>query len=62
MGRVPHAGCAAGILGGASYGATKRVRGVPKLGAYRMLAAPLGAMVEPPYGATKRARGVPKLG
>ena len=30
MGRSPHANPAIGAFGGAPYGATKRVRGVPK--------------------------------
>eukprot|EP00959_Pyramimonas_sp_CCMP1952_P058538 1222351-Pyramimonas_sp.AAC.1 len=43
------------------YGATKRVRGAPKWGAYRMRAAPLGSWVELPMG-PRSAWGVPKLG
>ena len=36
MGRGRHAGCATWTLGGAPYGATKRVRGVPQWGGHRM--------------------------
>ena len=45
-----HANCAIGALGGAPYGATKRVRGVPKRGVAHMRAVPLGPWVELPMG------------
>ena len=48
MGRVRHADCATGTLGGAPYEATKRLRGVPKWAGGRMRTMPLGLSVEPP--------------
>eukprot|EP00959_Pyramimonas_sp_CCMP1952_P349773 7328751-Pyramimonas_sp.AAC.1 len=41
MGRQRHAGCASGAFGGAPYGATKHVRGLPKWGGGAMRAVPL---------------------
>ena len=48
------------VFGGAPYGATKRVRGVPKWGWGRHAGAAILAFGGAPYGATKRVRGVPK--
>ena len=45
-----HAGPATGAFGGAPYGATKRVRGVPKWGGGGMRTLPLGPSVELPMG------------
>eukprot|EP00959_Pyramimonas_sp_CCMP1952_P195730 4092404-Pyramimonas_sp.AAC.1 len=42
------------------YGATKRVRGVPKSVRWAHGNAATGAFAGAPYGATKRMRGVPK--
>ena len=42
-----------------SYGATKRVRGVPGCVAGTHVSAATGAFGGAPYGATKRVRGVP---
>ena len=63
MGRRRHASSVTGTLGGAPYGATKRVRGVPKKGGGGGPHAncATGALGGAPYGATKRVRGVPKL-
>ena len=46
-----HVDTAAGALGGAPYGATKRVKGVPELARARMRALPLGPSVELRMGA-----------
>eukprot|EP00959_Pyramimonas_sp_CCMP1952_P165867 3466804-Pyramimonas_sp.AAC.1 len=62
MWRCRHAGDATATLAGDPNRATKRVRGVPKLGGAAMRTAPLGPWVKPPYRATKRVRGVPKCG
>ena len=43
-----HASAASGALGGAPYGATNRLRGVPKWGVAHMRAVPLGPYVELP--------------
>ena len=50
MGPSMHAGPATGAFGGAPYGGTKRVRGVPKWTRVRMRALPLGPLVELPLG------------
>ena len=50
MGAEPHANAATGAFAGAPYGASKRVRGVPKLGWNRMRTQPLGPSVELPMG------------
>eukprot|EP00959_Pyramimonas_sp_CCMP1952_P470243 9496305-Pyramimonas_sp.AAC.1 len=68
MGRRRPAGCATATLNGAPYGATKRMRGVPKWCGAAMRAAPLGPSVELPMcprsvcGATKRVMGITKWG
>ena len=49
---------ATGALGGAPYGATKRVRGVAKWGGLHAGAA-TGAFGGAPHGATIPVRGVP---
>ena len=46
----PHADPVSRAFGVAPYGATKRVRGVPKLGWNRMRTLPLGPSVELPMG------------
>ena len=48
MGRWRHANFPTGAFGGAPYGATKRVRGVPKWGEAAMRTLPLGLSVELP--------------
>eukprot|EP00959_Pyramimonas_sp_CCMP1952_P123889 2590057-Pyramimonas_sp.AAC.2 len=45
-----HANPAVWAFGGAPYGATNRVRGVPTWAGNRMRALPLGPSVEPPMG------------
>ena len=50
MGRRCHANFPIGALGGAPFGATKRVRGVPKWGGGAMRTFPLGPSVELPMG------------
>ena len=50
MGWRRHARSATGAFGGAPYGATKRVRGVPEWGWNRMRAQPLEPSVELPMG------------
>ena len=50
MGRWRHADPPAGAFGGAPYGATNRVRGVPKLGGGAMRTLPLGPSVVLPMG------------
>ena len=57
------AGVATRAFGGAPYGATILVRGVPKLGlreAGTHAGTATGAFGGAPYGATSFARGVPK--
>ena len=50
------------VFGGAPYGATKRVRGVPKRGCRPRAGGNSEALGGAPYRATKRMRGVPKRG
>ena len=50
MARWRHAGPGTGALGGAPYGATQRVRGVPKWRGGGTRALPLGPSVELPMG------------
>ena len=57
-----HARSATGAFGGAPYGATKRVRGVPKWMGGRHARFATGDFGGAPYGATKRVRGVPEWG
>ena len=70
-GHDPREGCAAiargryanptaGAFGGAPYGATILVRGVPKWPEAAMRTLPLGAFGGAPYGATILEGGVPK--
>ena len=49
---------ATGAFGGARYGATNLVRGVPKLGAYRMRPMPRGPSVELPMRPQNAVLGV----
>ena len=58
MGVVSYAGASTGALGGAPYGATKRVRGVPGCVAGTHVSAATGAFGGAPYRATKLLRGV----
>ena len=52
---------ATGAFGGTPYGATNRVKGVPKWVARTHVdPPPYGAFGGTPYGATNRVRGVPK--
>eukprot|EP00959_Pyramimonas_sp_CCMP1952_P141194 2955093-Pyramimonas_sp.AAC.1 len=60
MARGRHANAAAGTFGGAPYGATILVRGVPKWPEAAMRTLPLGAFGGAPYGATILVRGEPK--
>ena len=55
-----HARRATGAFGGAPYGPTKRVRGVPKWRRRSHANPATGAFGKAPYGAAKRVRGVPK--
>ena len=55
-----HADPATGAFGGAPYGATKRVRGVPECVWGRHADAATWAFGGAPYVATKRVRGAPK--
>ena len=55
-----HAGPGTGAFGGAPYGATKCVRGVPRWVRWAHAKAAAGAFGGVPHGATKRVRGVPK--
>ena len=57
---MTHAGGGTGAFGGAPYGATKRVRGVPNWVCGTHAGGSTGAFGGAPYGATKRVRGVPK--
>eukprot|EP00959_Pyramimonas_sp_CCMP1952_P164865 3446005-Pyramimonas_sp.AAC.1 len=50
----PHASAATGAFGGALYGATERVRGVPKWGVEPHASAASAAFGGAPYGATRR--------
>ena len=56
---VTHADPATEAFGGAFYGATKRVRGVPNWVWVTHAGGAIGAFGGAPYGATKRVRGVP---
>eukprot|EP00959_Pyramimonas_sp_CCMP1952_P240054 5016710-Pyramimonas_sp.AAC.1 len=49
-----------GPFGGAPFGATNRVRGVPKLARWCHTSAAAGAFGGAPFGATTRARRLPK--
>ena len=60
IGVEPHANAATGAFGGAPYGATILVRGVPKWVRRRYASAATGAFSGDPYGATFLVRGVPK--
>ena len=51
---------ATGAFGGAPYGATERVRGVPNRASVLHANCATGTLGGAPYGATKRVRGVPK--
>ena len=57
-----HAGDHTGPFGGAPYGITKRVGGVPQWARGRHANPGTGAIGGAPDGATKRVRGVPKGG
>ena len=54
MGAVRHASATIGAFGGAPYGATMRVKGVPTRVRVRHASAATGAFGGAPYGATKR--------
>ena len=63
MKRRCHADPPTGAFGGAPYGATNRVRGVPKWQCWveeTHVGPPTGAFGGAPYGATERVRGEPK--
>ena len=60
IGGVTHAVAPTWAFGGAPYGATKRVRGMPNWVRWAHANAATGAFGGAPYGATKRVRGVPK--
>eukprot|EP00959_Pyramimonas_sp_CCMP1952_P340162 7124513-Pyramimonas_sp.AAC.1 len=61
MARWRHAGPGTGAFGGAQYGATKRVRGVPKWRGGGMRALALGPSVELPMG-PRNVSGVCRTG
>ena len=57
-----HVNAATGAFGGAPYGATNRVRGVPKWVARTHVDSATGAFGGAPYGATNRVMGCADMG